>query len=200
MSQHVYVRDVMADGLFDLEDGVREIRISKRVETALPGLKFKVLCTGTECLVLFPEDDLSLEQISALDDTVAQAKLDIAASVLDRLKGFKLAEIAERTQELIVAGFSFGGKVMPMHTEARVNYGHIWQFRDKLVLMGAFPMNLVTLDDADVLTINDLLELEAFVDGALGSATAVLLSDVPLKQAVAAATTVEELNAVVDPR
>ena len=87
MSEHIYTRELV-DGVYNFpnqarydENGVLLLP-AKEIETALPGKAFTLHCAGTEIKVDFV-DQLTAQEISTLDDTIAACKTSqgtIAAS------------------------------------------------------------------------------------------------------------------------
>lgn len=69
---------------YTLEDGFTTIAFSKHIQSGMPGLPFRVACSGAACLLKF-DAELDATQISALDAQVAsfsKADADAAAAVI----------------------------------------------------------------------------------------------------------------------
>lgn len=111
-------------------------------------------------------------------------------------KQAKCKEIDTRTDELVGAGFTFGAKQFSLSLSAQ------------LTLIGArlsktdltYPVEWNTIDDGDKHSIANFGELDTFFLTALGTVRAHLDSGTSLKDQCRAATTIAELDAVVDNR
>lgn len=109
----------------------------------------------------------------------------------------KNAEIDKRTVELINEGFTFNTKTFSLSTEAQIKWQGMKTGSDNGLL--TYPVKITTIDDledslADATAVND------FFAAGLSAVKGHLDSGRALKVDVANATTVAEVNAVVDNR
>lgn len=116
------------------------------------------------------------------------------AAPLSESKAERIRWIDEKTKAIIARGFVFDGQRFSLSDQAQSNWMGLFVFREML----AFPINVTTLDDiAYSLTLGNLVP---FVGIAVGWVKNAVGSGRDLKIAVNAATTTEELAAVVDSR
>ncbi len=120
---------------------------------------------------------------------------------LQEAKDFKHAAIDVRTEELIAAGFEFptgSGLWFSLSSHAQRNLQGLDQVRDLPEVI--YPVAWNTLDDSAVLSIPDSATAHGFFLTAFAVYRAHLDSGTALKDQVRAATTVAEVDAVVDAR
>jgi hypothetical protein len=116
------------------------------------------------------------------------------ANPLSARKAAKIAAIDSRTDDLIRQGFAFDGKNFSLSTEAQGNWTALFVFKDIL----SWPIPVTTNDDEEYsLTLENL---PSFCLSAAGVVNAAISSGRALKIAANAATTIAELDAVVDNR
>lgn len=131
----------------------------------------------------------------ALLDGVVAAHRD-ASHWLPDAKRAKFAAIDAKTNELIAGGFVFQGKTFELYLEAQVRLIGLIVLKDMLT----YPIAYNSKDDFDFTTLtgpNDVVTMAgtalAYIGGYLNGGTA-------LKQLVREATTIDQVNAIVDPR
>lgn len=120
---------------------------------------------------------------------------------LGPLRAAKIAEIDARTEELIAQGFEFppaSGQRFSLSTNAQRTLLAADVMRDDPSF--TYPVNWNTLDDTGVLTVADSATLHNFVLTAVGTVRSILDAGTALKDAVRAATSRAEIDAVVDNR
>jgi hypothetical protein len=192
MSTHAYTRTA-TDGLWDLYP----YPLASAIEVALPAKQFVVRATGADVSVAF-NDALSPGEITTLDASVEAAR--VAPNALVLLKEKRMVEIDARTVELIFQGFAHAGKVFSLSLPAQSYWTNMYLAKDILTAQGAFPLKVNTLNDLDAHNIADAVEVTTFYATAVGTVKARLGSGTVLKDAIRAATTIAEVNAVVDTR
>lgn len=168
-------------------------------EAVVDGLPIPVNVTSDDetddVLVVF-EEALTDEQKAGLDVVVTNHVDD--AHHLPSLKTQKFAEIDRKTTRLIEAGFTYQGRRFSLGGTAQIKLIGIDLMRnDPLVV---YPVKYNTLDDADSISLQDATSVHDFVLMAFGTYRAFLDSGTALKDQVRAATTVEAVNIIVDPR
>lgn len=107
----------------------------------------------------------------------------------------RLAQVDQRTQELIAQGFSHAGKVFSLSLPAQ-NY---WA---DIVNLPAenFPVEVNTLDDTSTHFVLDLAEAGVMKGAAMAAVLTALASGTAVKNQLRAATTPAELDAIEDTR
>lgn len=120
--------------------------------------------------------------------------------VLELLRAQKIDSIDRRTTELIGRGFTHAGKRFSLSDRAQIKWGHAFAGAAALTAIGAFPLLINTIDDSGSHAVADAAELVQIQLAILGIGLAYLGSDAALKAEVRAATTIAEVNAVVDVR
>ena len=128
------------------------------------------------------------ENLESLDGTPIEL-------TLDEQKILKKAAIDKRTQELIVGGFTFNNTEFSTSDSAQKNWMAIDQLRNDL----PYPFAVTTKDDGEY-SFADAAEVHGFALTALGAIEIHYASGRALKLQVSAATTQNELDAVVDER
>lgn len=119
---------------------------------------------------------------------------------LTRLKAQRYEQIDARTVELIFQGFTHAGKVFSLSLPAQSYWTNMLVAKDILTATGAFPLRVNTLDDTDAHNIADATEVVTFYATAVGTVKGRLGSGTVLKDQIRAATTVDEVEDVVDER
>jgi hypothetical protein len=154
------------------------------------------VCTsGDVCTISF-RAQLSDGDVALLDSLVSGHRSD--EHDLCFVKKKRNAAIDNRTQERIAAGFSFAGKVFSLSLPSQSKYLAIDALRFDAALQ--YPIRLNSIDDTDVYNITDANVLHGFFLTGVGTYRAHLDSGTTLKNAVRAATTIEEVAAIVDSR
>lgn len=119
------------------------------------------------------------------------------AQKLPYAKLARYKEIDDRTTTIIAAGFSYSDKVFSLSLAAQANLSDRYIRRAGL----SYPMLWNALDDAvEPLELADADALAALYDASCAAKDAVVLAGADLKSAVRDATSMTELNAVVDSR
>lgn len=115
---------------------------------------------------------------------------------IDEHKVLKSREIDGRTGELISLGFSYATKQFSLSQNAQINISALNQTRDELT----YPINYNTADDLDTYNVVDATDMHSMYLTALSTKKAHLDSGTALKNQVRAATTHNEIDAVIDNR
>jgi hypothetical protein len=121
-----------------------------------------------------------------------------ALMTLDQLKEERLKEIDARTDQLIDGGFIYNSVLLSMSIESQVRLEGADRNRNDPAM--SYPIRWNSLDDSDAVDLTDATELHTMFLTALGTLRARIDSGTLLKDAVRAATTVAEVDAVVDGR
>lgn len=106
--------------------------------------------------------------------------------------------IDARTDELIALGFSFAGKQFSLSRNAQLRLVGINQERANAAV--TYPVRWNTIADDEVYEIADADEFESFYLTAMGTYRGHVDSGTVIKDAVRAATTISEIDAVQDTR
>lgn len=130
--------------------------------------------------------------------TASLVEVKIGADTLEGAKKLKIAEIDSRTDALIAAGFTYAGKVFSTSLASQAKMIGSHQIRDDANL--TYPLRWNTIDDADAYDIANAGDLNGFYLTAVGTLRAHLDSGTALKDQVRAASTIAEVDAVVDNR
>lgn len=112
-------------------------------------------------------------------------------------KSDKILAIDNKTQTLISAGFSYGGQIFSLSEKAQINWIGLKQSSDAGLI--TFPYDVTTKDDV-IYSIADSTALTDFYTQGLGTVSYHLTSGRNLKDSVKAATTVAEVDAIIDNR
>jgi len=122
-------------------------------------------------------------------------KAQLDAVWLTILKTECKVEIDLRTQELILGGFAFNGKLFSLSSNAQMNWTALNSVRDALT----YPQAVSTSDDGEY-QFADAIELNAFAMTALGTAGFHYSSGRTLKVSIDAAVDEVAINAIIDTR
>jgi len=193
MSEHTYQRSEVACG-WDLDSGV-----ATDIQAALPGA-FGVACSAESVSVSFA-DELTPEQVATLDATVEAYRLAAESRLLARLKGRRMVEIDERTRELIENGFEFppaSGNIFSLSREFQLMLAGLNQEREAPEVV--YPIDWNTADDSAKISLANADMVRSFYLLAVGTVRARRDSGTTLKDQVRAATTVAEVQAIIDNR
>lgn len=134
---------------------------------------------------------LSPSEETDFHDLVVAHKLPLA-------KKNKISEIDTRTSELIASGFSFAGQQFSLAQTSQLNLLGMDLAKDDPAI--TYPIYYNTLSDDGSVALNNATDIHNFYLTALGTKRAYLDSGTGLKDAVRAAITVAEVDAVVDNR
>ena len=180
----------------DFRDGkINGDRFAAEIKaTGLPGFHH-VDTSGVECLVWF-DSDLDDQGKQTLDGVVTSHRDD--ENDLAVVKQEKFDAIDARTDQLIGKGFAFQGKRFSMGIPSQSKFLAVDALRNDP--MFNYPVRLNTIDDDDVLEIADAANIHGLFLTAVGAYRAYLDSGTTIKDEVRSASTVDEVNAIVDPR
>lgn len=122
----------------------------------------------------------------------------VSHNPLETYKGKRYAEIDEKTKEIISRGFVFDNKTFSLSMEAQSNLTNIMASREIMNQMGSFPLQMSTKDNSSyMLAYVDVISFwgagVSVVKGAYNSGTI-------LKELIKNATTIEEVNLIIDTR
>lgn len=117
---------------------------------------------------------------------------------LPAAKEAKFNAIDKRTEELIRAGFTYGGKTFSLSTNAQNTFTGLYAVRAEVVFQ--YPVRVNTINDLDYLELADADDVRDFYLTAVGTYRAHLDGGTALKDAVRDATTIAEVEAVKDGR
>lgn len=144
-------------------------------------------------LVFYFDVDVQQSHIDAVDSAVS------SYDHLDFLKLEKSIEIDAKTDGLIDAGYEYppaSGKIFSLSMENQMNLVGT----DVLSSDLTYPIRWNTIDDTDYHDVNDATDLHTMLLVASGVKKAHVDSGTALKDSVRAATTIAELEAIVDNR
>ena len=114
---------------------------------------------------------------------------------LEELRGEVLARIDARSDELL-KGFEYNGVVFSLSEKAQIRYEYMDRTADTL----PYPLPINSLDDRDMLVLTDPAQTHEFCHASTVHVLTVIGSGTQQKDIIRAATTIEELQAYVDPR
>ena len=190
MSKHDYIRSVV-DGAWDLTAG----DLAKKVEVALPGKMFRVNCGDTSVAVEF-DDELLPADVVVVDQEVSD--LQAAFDALPKYKKHKTEEIDKKTDELIAKGFLFAGVCFSASDNARQRIIACDLMRDDPNTV--YPIAWNSHDDTDKFSIPNSATMHAFALTAMGTLRAHIDSGTAFKDSVRGASSIFEVDLVVDDR
>lgn len=143
-------------------------------------------------LILTFADELSVEQTATLDALIAAHD----PQVLENLKVQRREEIDKRTRELVDEGFEFEGIKFSASVESQARIMGC-------VIAGSnapFPIRWMSKDDTTYFDVEDVATMLAFYATGLGTLKGKIDIGTNLKVAINAATTIDEVNAIIDTR
>ena len=174
--------------------------ISQRIKSALSGVIFTVINNGTECKIITIED-LTQEQENTLTTTIAEQKaVEDWPYTLTEAKIKKINEIDSKTIILIQTGFLYNENNFSMSDAAQRNWIGISTAKNAGMLSYPFPVSTV---DEGTYYLQDSTDALNFLIAYMTyqtDPTKPLGAGRILKAQVQAATTVAEVEAVVDNR
>lgn len=179
---------------FDNEN-VDIVSLSKDLEVFFPGKSFTIL--KEDQVIIDFTVTLTTQEQSSLSTAVANHKNGYADFILERNKKAKIIEIDEKTKELISSGFSYDGSQFSLSHEAQINAAGLKIAADNGLV--SYPVGMTTIDDNEY-SITDVTSLTNYYLSGLGTKKAYLDSGRALKLQCNAASTQEELDAVIDNR
>ena len=163
--------------------------LSSRVLASSIQTPLEYVSTLADSVTITFDGELSAPDLATLDGLLVTAAL--ASS-----KRNKFDEIDARTEELIATGYVFAGKVFSLSANAQKYWIGLVVGKD----MMTYPLAVNTLDDSSTYDIQDAATVVGMYATAMGTVKARLGSGTALKDLVRAATTIAEVDAVVDPR
>jgi len=190
----------MSEPSYTAEDVTLDV-LCREIESSFPGNDFKTAIFAKpppQTLYIYFSVDLTAPEMAALDALVSAHKDSDDTLLISKNK--KVAEIDERTEEVIARGFDYNGKHLSLSIPAQIKWSGAYQVRDMLQALGAFPLVVNTQDDLDTYSIADGVELEGVYKTIVGTVLTILSTDTALKDLVRAAATVVEVEAIVDNR
>ena len=116
---------------------------------------------------------------------------------LEQLKADRITEVDAKSIDLLASGFSFGGVTFDITTD---------QERWKELMLAAtsglipYPVTVYGQDKESTISLPDLTAVKQFVGSYMAAREGVLAPGRVLKAAMTAATTAEELAAIIDER
>lgn len=117
---------------------------------------------------------------------------------LDNIKSAKNVAIDGKTTSLIDIGFTYAAKQFSLSLPSQIKLIGAHELKDDAAL--TYPITWNTIDDFDKHDIDNATALDNFYKTALGTIRAHLDSGTALKNQIRAATTIAEVDAVVDNR
>jgi len=121
---------------------------------------------------------------------------ELDRSVLSELKQARNNEIDDKTGSLVGLGYTWATKQFSLSQNAQINIIGLDNVRTELT----YPIIYNTINDSDVHSISDATEIHNMYLTALATKKARLDSGTSLKTQIRNATTIEEVDAVVDLR
>ena len=172
--------------------------LSAAIQEALPGKPFTTSASGAALVISFTPA-LSGAEVTILNGAVAAESGDAELALV---KEAKFAAIDAHTQGLIGEGFLFDTKVFSLSSNAQSYWNGIGNLisNNMLVEPTDFPLVINSLDDATTYSLQTIAQCLQFFGAASATVKNRLESGTALKDQVRAATTVAEVNAIVDNR
>lgn len=142
------------------------------------------------------DDDLAVDAIQLVEDTIAAHKVAHPSRALAARKTARCAEIDQRTKELFAEGYEHAGKTFSLSLESQSNLNGAAMNAAAL----PYPFTINTIDDTDEYAIADADDMLALYGAAFTRKSTLIAGDAALKSAVRAAADEAAVNAVVDDR
>ena len=137
--------------------------------------------------------------LSSGEETTLYSVMDShTIDALAEAKLVKIAAIDSRTDQLIANGFTYSGVQFSLSANAQMKMVGTHEVKDDPALV--YPLRWNSLDDSDYVDLPDAAALHAFYLTGLGTMRVLVDGGTVLKDAVRAATTIAEVDAVVDNR
>jgi hypothetical protein len=190
MAVYTYPIDLFPDEVIDPDAFLAELRALGFAD------RISYLNTSDKGSEIGTKVDLSADEIAAIDDLIAAHK-----PALHLAKQTKVAAIDQRTKALIDEGFEFppsSGQIFSLSTSAQVVLLALEAARGDPLF--AYPVVYNTKDESAVIKLDDSDGVHAFFVTAIGACRGHLDSGTAIKNEVRAASSVAEVNAIVDPR
>lgn len=172
--------------------------ISESIKGLLPG---KMFLAKTHDSVVSLEFEIALDpaEVTTLDQIVADNRA--AFSPLPAAKEIKFQEIDARTVELVNQGFTFppgSGMVFSLSIPGQIKLLGIEVLRNDPAMV--YPIRFNTIDDRNAIDLANATAVHNMALTAFGTYRGYVDSGSALKDQVRACTTVDQVNAIVDPR
>jgi len=183
-------------------DGVGEVKVEEFRSAVSVAEAITAFCNSYDP-ALDPEDYVGLDVGSYVPVQpkggwyYSHTTQTLVESLVEAKKA-KFAEVDARTDELIASGFTFASKQFSLSQNAQSRLMGINQVRDDENVV--YPIKWNTIDDSDTYSIPDSATVLGFYLTAVGTYRTHVDSGTTLKDQVRAATTIAEVNAVVDNR
>ena len=191
VDMHTYLLSQTANGTYSLLVIGQELKTS-----GLSQMPVGIACSNTEIRFRFVKTLSGVDKIK-LDAVVATHAG--TGSLLDTAKIPKKEFIDKKTEGLIARSyFIYDAKLFSISKTAQFNTHVMWTRRNEPGF--SYPVVRATKDNLSTTSLADATAVEAFYDASESAVRAILDSGNALKTQVNAATTVEEVNAVVDNR
>lgn len=168
--------------------------LTAAVKEAIVAKPFSIYAAEEDINIDFV-DALTPDEVVTLDTTVAE---QTAAAALDLAKSNKFAAIDAKTTLLINRGFVFANLAFSLSQSAQSTLLGLEQIKDDPALV--YPINYNTIDDSSYLALVNAAMVHGMFMTAVGTYRYWLDSGTALKNQVRAATTVAEVEAIVDNR
>lgn len=173
-------------------------RLATEIETALPVLgRVIVERQGYDArdLMVRTSRPLTAAEKTTVTATVAAHLPD--SRYLPTVRSNKYDAIDYKTKNIIGQGFVFNGVRLSLSENMQKNLLGAMQLKDNAAI---YPMKFNAIDDSGNITVADATELQNLFAAAILAVRVAWDSGTALKEQVRAATTVEQINAVVDAR
>jgi hypothetical protein len=196
MSIHIYNRPTLNDGkkLSAFHKNSSSNNLSKEIEAALPGEHFLIRFYGDSIECNF-DNQLTAGEITTLDAEVANFVVDN----VNEHKQVRYREIDNNTFDLINKGFTYNGKKFPLSAKFQRLYTGLKAALD-IMQPSDWPLSLNTKNNKESISIADATEFLTFYGTGVATMRTHHDSGTVIKELVRAATTVAEVDAVVDNR
>lgn len=139
-------------------------------------------------------DDLDFQSL-ALKQQLNDVRNPPKSLTLAQSKVKKKADIDMRTRALIASGFTFDGSTFSLSENAQINWSGLNSAKDAIV----YPVSVTTIDDGEY-SLVDAPTVSAFFLTGVGVIKSHYDGGRALKIQVEAATTIDEVNNIVDNR
>jgi len=137
-----------------------------------------------------------LDSLIMLNKKIMEEIKDL--TILENLKEFRYNQIDKRTVEIISAGFTFDGKLFSLSAQAQNNWTNIKSQKEVFNAMGLFPIQVST-KDSDVYFLQ-YTDVDAFWGAGMVAVKTPYNIGGNLKKSIFDATTIAEVDAVIDNR
>lgn len=150
---------------------------------------------GNTCFIYF-ELKLTPDQQTVLGQCIALT--NSPTTTLQEAKQAKFEQIDKKTNEIIARGYVWEGVVLSLSLPSQTRLNGVYAMQDDPP--GGYPIVWNSLDDNSFVTLEDAKDTVSMHDAAGNRLREVVDSGTAIKEEVRAATTVAEVEAIVDPR